>query len=182
MDAEHNEARQRISLVSKRFSIACMWLMAGTLVVIAAYWLMVSPETLSRQWLSGLVPVHTLTPALRGVGLGLTFIAALPVLSGLNHLRRLFLLYARGTMFSKSNVQALRGLGWCLIFFAIVQVLFTPAMALALSAGNPPGERLLSLGVTAGMLEAAIVGGLLLVIAWVMNEARKIDEEQQLTV
>ncbi|MET4575317.1 DUF2975 domain-containing protein [Ottowia thiooxydans] len=182
MDAEHNEARQRIRLVSKRFSIVCVWLMVGSLVAIGAYWLVVSPETLSRQWLSGMVSVQSLTPVLRGVGLGLTLIAALPMLSGLNHLRRLFLLYAEGTMFGELNVQALRGLGRCLILFSIVQMLFTPAMALALSAGNPPGERLLSVGVTVGMLEAALVGGLLLVIAWVMNEARKIDEEQQLTV
>lgn len=156
--------------------------MAGGLALIGAFWLTVSPEALSTQWFNGVVPVSSLTAKLRGIGLCLTLIATLPVLAGLNHLRRLFLLYAKGTMFSESNVCALHGLGRCLILFAIAQVFLTPAMSIALSGSNPPGERLLSVAVTVGMLEAVLVGGLLLVIAWVMGEAGKIHEDQQLTV
>ena len=182
MNTVHNEARQRIRLVSKRFANACVVFMTAGVILIGIYWLTVSPETLSKDWLNGTAPVYSLTPVLRGVGLSLTLLVALPALLGLNHLRRLFLLYAQGTMFSRPNVQALRGFGRCLILLAIAQMLLTPVMALTLSIANPPGERVLSVGVSAGMLEAAFVGGLLLVIAWVMNEARKIDEEQQLTV
>lgn len=182
MNTVHNETRQRIRLVSKRFANACVVFMTAGVILIGIYWLTASPETLSRDWLNGAAPVYSLTPVVRGVGLSLTLLVALPALLGLNHLRHLFLLYAKGTMFSRPNVLALRGFGRCLILLAIAQMLLTPVMALTLSIANPPGERVLSMGVSAGMLEAAFVGGLLLVIAWVMNEARKIDEEQQLTV
>lgn len=182
METEHSEARQRIRRISRRFAIACVGLMAGGLIAIGIYWLTVGPEALSRRWLNSVTPLQLLTPLLRAVGLGLTLLAALPALLGLNHLRRLFLLYAEGVMFDESNVQALRGMGWSLILLAMGQALLTPAMALALSVGNPPGQRLLSVEVSAGMVQAVFAGGVLLVIAWVMNEARKIDEELQLTV
>ncbi|MNY55058.1 hypothetical protein D3C86_1910030 [compost metagenome] len=85
-------------------------------------------------------------------------------------------------MFGERNVTALRGCGWSMILFSVAQVLVDPAVALALSAGNPPGERAITVGISAGMVVAAVVGGVLLVIAWVMDEARKINDEQQLTV
>lgn len=182
MTPAQNKAMHRIRVVSQRFAIACIGLMAALLTAIAAYWLTVTPDTLSRQWLGAMAPVHALTPLLRCIGFSLTMMAAVPVLLALKHLRHLFLLYAKGTMFSESNVQALSQLGSCLILFAVVQAFFEPVMGLMLSIGNPPGQRMLSVSVSAGMLVAAFIGGVLLVIAWVMNEARKIDEERQLTV
>ena len=182
MDTAQNDAMKRIRFVSKRLAMACVGLMVAALAIIASYWLTVDPETLSMQWLGGVAPVYVLTPLLRVACLGLTLVAALPVLLALKHLRRLFLLYAGGTMFSELNVKALRGLGWSLILFALIQVFFEPVMGLVLSMSNPPGERVLNVGIGAGMLIAAFIGSVLLVIARVMNEARKIDEEQQLTV
>lgn len=182
MSEKHHQARQRISSVSRRFAKACLGLMVLGPVVAGVYWLTAGAQALSISWLDGVVPIHALTPFLRIVCFGLTLLAALPLLRGLNHLRRLFLLYANGTMFGEPNVAALRGFGQSLILFAVAQALFRPVIAVALSAGNPPGARVLSIEVTTGMVVAGFVGGVLLVIAWVMDEARMIDEEQQLTV
>lgn len=137
---------------------------------------------LSGRWLGEISPIERLTPIMRLIGFALTLMAEMPVFLGLNSLRRLFLLYSEGTMFGERNVAALRNLGLSLIFFGVAQLLLNPLLSLALTFGNAPGRRVVTVGISSGVVVAAIVGGVLLVIAWVMDEARKTHEEQSLTV
>jgi hypothetical protein len=48
--------------------------------------------------------------------------------------------------------------------------------------GNPPGQRIVSIGFGSSEFMTLVVAGIIFVIAWVMDEGRIITEEQQLTV
>lgn len=49
-------------------------------------------------------------------------------------------------------------------------------------AHPPPGQRYFSLEFGSADLTALLIGGVLAVIAWVMEEGRKLQEEQDLTI
>lgn len=174
--------RQRIGRISRRFAGVCSALMVGAPVLVAVYWLTLDLAELNAAWMEGVAGVTSFPPWLRGVCLALSLVLAWPLVLGLVHLRRLFRLYAAGAMFGERNVAALRGFGLSLALFAVGQLIYTPIMALTISSGNPPGQRVISVGIDAGMALAAVAGGVLMVIAWVMDEARKIDEDQRFTV
>lgn len=97
-------------------------------------------------------------------------------------LRRLFALYRQGSIFSLANVLAFRDVARALWAWAACSVLFTPLNSLAVTAANPPGQHRISLGVGTTELELVFLASLVVVIARVMDEARRLDEEAALTV
>jgi hypothetical protein len=80
-------------------------------------------------------------------------------------LNRLFKLYERGCFFAADNVRCIKILGLVVIGDGLVQ------MILELLAPNASLD-----------FSKLFIGGLILLIAWIMDEGRKIQEEQELTV
>lgn len=95
---------------------------------------------------------------------------------------RLFRLYERGQIFSADNVGCFRRLSRALMAWCLVGILIDPFMGIALTLHHPPGERILYVGLGSPDLTALLIGGILAVISWVMDEARKLEEEQALTI
>ena len=53
---------------------------------------------------------------------------------------------------------------------------------IVLTLNRGPGQRLLVIGLDGGDLSGIFVGIVILIIAWVMDEARKIQEDQALII
>jgi hypothetical protein len=79
-------------------------------------------------------------------------------------------------------VQCYRRLGYILIAEAIANPIHGALLSIALTLHNLPGQRMLSIGLSSRDLTGAIMGGIVLVISWVMDEGRKLEEEQTLTI
>ena len=97
-------------------------------------------------------------------------------------LSRLFGLYARGEFFGPGNVACYRSIGYALI---VQQALSLPEgglLALALTWNNPVGERLFTLGVDDANVSLVVVGLMIILVSRIMDEGRKMSEEQQLTI
>jgi hypothetical protein len=62
---------------------------------------------------------------------------------------------------------------------AVAGVAARTIVALALTSGNPPGQRQLVVSISSGDITSVITGLLLLVFAYVMQEALRIDEENR---
>jgi hypothetical protein len=126
------------------------------------------------------------SPELPGWVRLLCFVAAMipgtALMVVLLRLRRLFTLYKGGSIFSLANVLAFRSVARALFAWAVCSVLFTPLFSLAVTAANPPGRHMISLGVGTTEVELVFLAVLALVIARVMDEARRLDEEAALTV
>lgn len=97
-------------------------------------------------------------------------------------LRGLFRLYERGLIFTQLNVSCFRSLGRALIVWVACNVVRRTLLGLVLTMNNPPGKRMLVLGLDSGDFTGVFVGIVVLIISWVMDEARKIQEDQALII
>jgi len=173
--------RKWIERVSRRFAALCLWMGFAIVTAVGTYWWLVEPAS-ATIWLSGVAQPQVLSFEVRSLAFLITMVPTLAVLAGLAYLHRLFRLYATGIIFGEGNVAALRGLSLSCIAFAIADVAFRPLLALVLTMNNPPGERFVTVALSSGSIMALVFGGVLWVIVRVMDEARKIDEEQAWTV
>lgn len=120
-------------------------------------------------WVRGLCFLTALVP---GTALMLTLL----------RLRHLFALYKEGRIFTLANVACFRSVARALLWWAIASIIHTPLYGLAVTAANPPGRHLLTLGIGSTEVELFFIAALAVVISRVMDEARRLDEEQALTV
>lgn len=101
---------------------------------------------------------------------------------GLLKLRELFGLYENGLIFTARNVACFRSLGRTLIAWVLCDVVKNSLLSVVLTLPNPPGQRVITLGLYSADFTAIFVGFVILIIAWVMDEARIIEEDQALII
>jgi hypothetical protein len=90
---------------------------------------------------------------------------------------RLLNLYEKGVIFSAENVSQIRRLGQLAVFYGVLNA-FLPVFE---SSGTSMRVSLM-LPMIILTSPGFLVGCLTIIIAWVMDEGRKIQEEQELTV
>lgn len=115
-------------------------------------------------------------------GFLISLLAISPIVFALLRLRQLFSLYARGILFSRENILALRDTGISFIVYAIIDLLTVPLFAVALTYNNPIGQRLVTFGISSSTFTSICLGLIVLAIAKAMNEAKLINDEHALTV
>lgn len=122
------------------------------------------------------------------IGFSASALGLLPIFLSLFSLKSIFQNYQKGKIFTITNAQHYRRLG---IFFFLDALLATSIadmlMVLAATLSNPPGHRYISISFGTPNIEALfcgilVCGILVIVISWVMLEASKLHEEQQLTI
>ena len=101
---------------------------------------------------------------------------------GLLKLRHLFQLYEKGLIFTDQNVDCLRSLGYTLLVWVACDVVRHSLLSIVLTLGNPPGQRMVVADFNSGDFSGLLVGIAVLVISWVMDEGRKLQEDQALII
>lgn len=163
-----------------------VWLVRA-LAVLGAVTLCLVPLLfwLSPDW------VRAAGPSVAGIGshpmvideraLLLGALASLPgVLLGLValwHLWQLFGEYGAGRVFGSLAQRHLRAFAWCMLASALLAPLLRAAVGVALTLGNPPGQRLLAIGLSWNDYVGILCGAVLLAVAVVMSEAVRLAEE-----
>ncbi|MDP3478344.1 MAG: DUF2975 domain-containing protein [Desulfoprunum sp.] len=97
-------------------------------------------------------------------------------------LKRLFSLYERGIYFQAENVVLFRLLGKLAFCSVVADVFNKTVLEVARTINNPPGERILSIGLSSDHLKLLVVAVIIMIIGMVIDEGRKIQDEIQLTV
>lgn len=121
------------------------------------------PVPLESQLLAGLINFTRL-----GIGL-----------YGLIHLRRTFLEGAQGRCFSADAVSSFRTFAWAAVAYGIAAPIERTLVILAMTLGNPPGERMLSIGISSDHLLALFVGLLFVAVAHMFREGQRLAEENE---
>ena len=98
---------------------------------------------------------------------------------GLARLRRMFRLYAAGDIFSTDSARCLKQFAIAVMLQAVLRPVVGAAHSVIVTFHNQPGERMLTIGFGSGEYAAILLGGLLLVIAWIMGEGAKIVDENR---
>jgi hypothetical protein len=177
----HN--RERIKRASRRLRLIVQVIIIFLPVFNALFWFFINdfPETMSRNMLP-----HYVRLPLPVLGCILGFaVSMLPVgvsMAGGQYLVRLFRLYEQGDIFKLANVLCFKRLSRVLIWWFVAGIVYRSLLSVVLTLHHPPGQRMIAVGLGSPDLTALLLGGILAVVAWVMEEGRKIQEEQELTV
>jgi hypothetical protein len=177
------ENKERIKVASRRLGRICTGIMFFLPVVCILYWLFFNQIRHMPEMAHFPVPI---TGDLSGQIRLLAFCSDLPPLAVLvfsfYKLGSLFRLYENGHIFTRQNVDCFKSLGRMMIVWAACHFVSNSLMSIVLTLENPPGQRMLTLGLGSPEFGGLFVGGVVLTITWVMDEARKLNEDHELFI
>ena len=102
-----------------------------------------------------------------------------PLLVALAQMRRLFGRYRRAEILSAACAGHVQVIGHMLVALAVLAIVGPTLQVLALSWQNPPGQRILQIGLSDQTLGFLLAGAFLSVVGWVMREAARIKAENE---
>jgi hypothetical protein len=178
-----NQNTQRLMAVSRKIRLTCKWLIFCLPVLCALYW-----TFFNRIYHMGPLPPlpvrvdHDLPGLTRFLAFVVDLIPMGVIIYGLGKLEGLFGLYEKGRIFTAQNVAYFRSLGRTLIVWVGFDVVRNSLLSMVLTLDNPPGQRVITVGLGSADFTAIFVGIVVLIISWVMDEGRKIQEDQALIV
>lgn len=125
----------------------------------------------------------TWTPSSLLIGVISDFIQIIPFTIGICILKKIFKAYQAGNIFTLTNAIAYKKLGFLFLADAfIASPLGESLMLLATTLNNGVGHRILSIGFGTPNLSQIFYGTIVIMVSWVMQEACKINAEQELTI
>ena len=168
----------RIQRVSRRFRIFFAILIFTVPMVDALFWLFFYDLSEAGQIL---LPLGELNHALSLHTRLLLFLTSLVpvgvVTFGMLILARLFHLYENGFIFSAKNVKYYRTLGYIAIAWTIAEFIFIPLSTLVVSQSSLLIPATLAVGFRLIDMVTLVIGVVVILISWVMDEGRKLADE-----
>ncbi len=104
------------------------------------------------------------------------------IMYGIWVLRNLFDCYERKIFFNSDTVACFKKMSTALIWWVAAGIITDPLLSLTLTMNNPVGQRAVAISFQSADVTALVVGGVLSVIARVMDSGRKLQEEAELTI
>jgi len=177
-----NENINRIQRVSGNFRLLFTVLIFCTPVITLLFWLFfnylpVGFKTELPVAVNQALPLKTLLLAFL-----VSLIPASVAIYGIINLKELFKLYEKAIVFSKKNVKCFRSLGYTLIYWVVANFIFVVLISIVLTFNNSLGERVMVAKFGISDIGTLIIGAVVILVSWVMNEASKLEDEQAHTV
>ncbi len=173
----------QFQIISVRFQSIFNFLALSIPFVIPIYWLLFNylPTGLTTQLLP--VPVDSpLSVTILFFCFLISLIPAISVMLGVIILKKLFKLYGKAIIFSKENTVYILRFGYSLIAWVAAKVVFIALISIVLTLQNQFGEQMMIFQVDISDIVLLIVGAVVILISWVMNEATIINEQQKYTI
>ncbi|MFW5735408.1 MAG: DUF2975 domain-containing protein [Oceanidesulfovibrio sp.] len=124
-------------------------------------------------------PVTTVT---KWLGFGVSAVPLALTCAMLWNLARLFGGYARHEVFTTQSVRRIRRVGVLLLVRELLSPFVGAAMTIALTLSNPPGQRMVSVGLESSNITMLVTALMIIVVAQIMDQARELHEESMLTI
>jgi len=172
---------ERLSAISRLLGWVCLALVVLLPVSVVVVWLnfdVFGPSMADRL---GITRSHALPEQLQPVqmalGIGVMMVPAAVMAFGLWNLRQLFAGFGAGRIFTLENTRALRIFAWSAMAVIVVQFFTDGLLTVVLTLNNPPGQRVLALSLSTEQIIALFVGAVFVVIARVLEEGRKLADD-----
>lgn len=175
----------KIKKISNQFYLLLSILLAAIPLLNILFWSLINylPETLINVNFPGTpISPNKLTVQLRVIGFIVSMLPLSALLYCILNIRKLFSFYKKGVIFSFEHVNLFKKIAKALMLWVIFEIIYDSAVSVIFTIGNPPGQRFLKVGLSSGEFTALFVGGIIFVIAWVMEEGRILNEEKELTI
>lgn len=154
----------------------------GVLAELALAWVWLSAsrvETLVAPRLGLTGYTVTLDVSTRLAGFALSMIPMCVLFIMLHQAFRLFDAYRAGHVFTEMAPIRLRRIGLCMLGLAALRPITATLLGLLLTLANPPGQRILAIGLSIDDYMIAAFGGLILAIGHVMAEAKRLADDHE---
>ncbi len=181
----------QIQKVSRCFRYLFLVVLVFLPILQVGFWLTDGQLFGVKEWLRGfdlqmippnLPPLSTLSSEIKFFGFLINCIPMAFTMVVVFFIQRLFKLYEEMKIFSESNVQCIRKIGWTLLCAQMAQPIYQVLITFVLSFHNPVGQRVVALDFDQDNLMGIFWGFLLILVSWIMNEGRKLEEEQKYTI
>ncbi|MCG8641653.1 MAG: DUF2975 domain-containing protein [Desulfobacterales bacterium] len=175
----------KIKTVSKIFHLIISGLILILPLYYTLYWAFINhlPATLITVNTNATSSAtHPLSIQLQAIGFVVSLFPLSALTYGLLNIRKLFSFYKKGVIFSYEHVNIFKKTSKALLFWVFFSIVYESAKSVLFTLGNPPGQRVFSVGISSPEITILVVAGIVFVIAWVMDEGRILTEESRLTV
>lgn len=175
----------KIKIFSKQFYFLLSFLLVAIPLFNIGFWSLINylPETLININTAGKPVTSTrLTVELQLIGFIVSLLPLAALLYCIINIRKLFSFYSKGVIFSFEHVSLFKKTARALMLWVVLKIVYDSAVSVIFTFGNPRGQRLLKVGLSSGEITTLFVGGIIFIIAWVMDEGRILNEEKELTV
>ena len=165
------------------FLLSCLLIIVPLYFLL--YWVFINhlPETLiTVNTLKTPIVPHQLPLKLQILGLVASLFPLAPLMYGISNLKRLFAFYREGVVFSFEHVKLFKNTAKGLLFWVALSIIYESAKSVLFTWTNPPGSRVLNVGIGSWEITTLLASGIIYVIAWVMDEGRILSEENKLTI
>jgi hypothetical protein len=96
---------------------------------------------------------------------------------------RLFYCFEHMEFFSATTVKSLKRIGFLIILNqTLIHAIYDALISLTLTFSNPPGYRIIEVSYGSAQINILIVGIIIILASWIMDEGRKMQEEQEGTI
>jgi len=183
MNAETQAQLEKIRKVSKVVRIVCkifLWLIPIAYLVGVVSIIIGTKIVTINIWRTE-IPASQLTTTSKVLVIIFSALVFAVIFKGLYHLRRLFANYADGNVFTAGSIAQIRQLGITFMLAAGLKFLAIPFGAVLMLL-CVPDEVTCSFETSMFPFAELIMGGLVFLIAWVMDIGRGLREENELTV
>lgn len=171
----------RIQNMSRRFRLFFTSLLFLIPALNALYWIFFNHFP-NAPVETQAMPVGELPALTRSMAFMASLLPVGVVMYGILTLAKLFRHYENGNVFTAETVRYFHALGYVTVFWVFANMLFTSLISVIFSFNNPPGERMLTIEFGTPDLTALTIGAILLLVSWVMEEGRKLEDEQAHTI
>ena len=179
------DTTKRVQTLSRRLRIVFTVVLFLIPAIQIIFWIFFNQLPIPKDIISKGLPVvvqNDLPLSIRLMALAVSFISASVVMACVYRLIRLFRLYEKMEIFTEGAVKCVRSLGKLLIWLFFAKIIEDPLMSLALTMHNSPGHREIDFALSSDDIAFLLIGIVTVLIAWVMEEGRKLQEEQQFTI
>lgn len=171
---------RRIRTVSSLLQLACTAYLFGAPLLWLLVWL--NFETLGPQW--GAVSNLPLQPEFIGVwnkllGATITLIPILLMIRGVHHLKKLFVEFRQGELFSESGAAHLHVFAKMLFITMLIAPFMGALLSIVLTMNHPAGERAVVFSIGSANLSQLFIAGTLFAITWTLREGYRLRQENE---
>jgi hypothetical protein len=95
---------------------------------------------------------------------------------------KLFGLYQKGLIFTTANIQCIKNIGTVLLAWIALKLLYPLIVTLVLRFSGASDTLALYMSLGSDEVRFLLIGLVIYVIAWIMNEATSLHQEQELVI
>jgi hypothetical protein len=95
---------------------------------------------------------------------------------------KLFGLYQQGLVFTTANIQCIKNIGTVLLAWIVLKLLYPVVVTLVLRFSGASDSLSIYMSLGSDEIRLLLIGLVIYVIAWIMNEASSLHQEQELVI